>query len=365
MDTLLGITFGDWWRLLRENRFAVDRPYLGAATALTLRSLANSRGRRREERRFGAEIAGARVERPIFVLGHWRSGTTLLHELLARDARFAYPNLFEISNPHTFLCREDAIARLLDAAAAERRPMDAMEVTFRSPGEDEVAVSVASRRSPMLGWAFPRREAHYDRYYTFRGVPADDAARWLDALDWFLRKLTVRYRKPLVLKSPAHTGRVRLLLARFPDARFVHIHRDPFAVFRSTQQLYATAVPRSHLQRPSGPESEEAILARYADMYDAFFADRALIPPGRYAEVGFEELERDVVGVTGSVYRQLGLDGFDAVRPALEAYAESRAGYRKNEHAPLPAPLRRRIAERWAPAFREWGYAAEPVGDVV
>jgi hypothetical protein len=92
-------------------------------------------------------------------------------------------------------------------------------------------------------------------------------------------------------------------------------------------------------------------------MYDAFFSERGLIPEGRFCDVGFEDLERVPVEVVGSIYEALALPGFEDVRPRLEAYLESIAGYRKNRHDELPEPLRSRIAHEWARSFDEWGYA--------
>lgn len=355
MDSLRGITMSDWWRLLKQERFAVDPVYLGRAAALTLMARYNSRMKRREDEQFGAAVESAVVPAPLFVLGHWRSGTTLLHELLCNDERYAYPTAFQVSNPHTFLSREDEVARHLEAEAGSTRPMDNVVVTYKSPAEDEIGAAVVSLRSPLIASAFPRRETYYDRYYSFRGVPPAEVAEWRDAFLWFLRKLHVRHGRPMILKSPTHTARVRLLLEIFPDAKFVHIHREPYAVFRSTQKLQRDAVAYSHLHRPRA-DPNEGILARYRMMYEAFFEERGLIPPGQYCEVAFEELERDPLCQVARIYDELGLGDFDRVQPKIEAYTRDRADYRKNEHRPIASPLRERIAEEWAMGFREWGY---------
>src|SRR5207245_5469736 len=81
--------------------------------------------------------------------------------------------------------------------------------------------------------SFPQRYEHYTRYLTFAGVPAAELEEWKRTMVWFLKKLTLRYRRPIVLKSPPHTARIRLLLELFPEARFVNIHRDHGAVFLS------------------------------------------------------------------------------------------------------------------------------------
>ncbi|MCC6860459.1 MAG: sulfotransferase, partial [Bryobacterales bacterium] len=126
---------------------------------------------------------------PLFILGHWRSGTSLLQRLLAVDSRYAYPTSFEVVNPHTFLIREDRLSERLSRLPDRKRPMDEMILGFNSPGEDEMAVSLMSLRSPELGLSFPRRQEHYDRYLTFEGVPEADVARFRGAFLHFLRKL--------------------------------------------------------------------------------------------------------------------------------------------------------------------------------
>lgn len=352
----MGITFGKWLELLGENRYAVDRRYWGRALAVTALSLRNSYWHGVEMRRFGAEVEQAQVQPPLFILGHWRNGTTLLHELLIMDQQFAYANVFEVANPHLFLSLGDRVARALKDEPAQKRPMDNMQIKFDSPGEDEAAMAVVSLRSPAIGWVFPRREAFYDRYYTFRGVPLAEVREWQAACLWFYRKLSWKYRRPLVLKSPPHTGRVRALLELFPEARFVHIARDPYLVFRSTQNLYAKAVPSSYLQAPDLAQMDAGILRRYAAMYDAYLEDRALIPAGRLCDIRFEDLERDAVGQVGLIYEHLGLPGFAALRPRLEAYAAAKVNYQKNVHPPLDPALRERVAEAWGRYFAAWGY---------
>ena len=212
--------------------------------------------------------------------------------------------------------------------------------------------------SPYMGWCFPGDGADYDRYLTFRDVPDEEVARWEHALTTFLKKLTLRYGRPLVLKSPPHTARIRLLLGLFPDARFVHIHRDPYVVFRSTRHMIRAVQPLFHLREGPPQDGDDRILSVYTEMYDAYFEERGLIPEGRLCEVGYEDLERDPVGVVGSIYESLGLPGFEDLRPRLESYLGSIAGYRKNRHDDLPEPLAPPHRPRVGPELRRVGLRA-------
>lgn len=356
MDALIGITFRDWWSLLVENRFSVDPPYLSRAAFVTLASVRASYYRFKEERTYGAAVATTEIHPPVFILGHWRNGTTLIHEMFIRDTQFAYPNLFEVSHPSNFLVLEPMVERMLGDAPPEKRPMDNMEITFKSPGEDESALCVASLKSPLLGLVFTRRGAYYDRYLSFRGVPQAEVDVWKRVMRSFLQKLTFRYRRPVVLKSPPHTARLRLLLEMFPDARFVHVRRDPYVVFQSTMRMYEKAASEGYLQWTTRQDLEEAVLRRYRLMYEAYFEDRPLVPEGQLCEVAFEDLEKDKLGEMRRVYEQLGIPGWGAFRPGLERYVESLRTYEKNRHDGLPAEVCERIRREWSACFDAWGY---------
>ncbi len=354
---LAGITAGDWLRLLRENHFAVDPVYWHRAGFITLASLMNSVYRRREERLFDAAVAAVTVPPPLFVLGHWRTGTTHLHNLLAQDRnQFAFANTYQVVNPHTFLGTEDVNARRFAWLVPPKRPMDNVAMSFQAPQEDEFAPCLMSLRSLYLGISFARREEYYARYLTFRDVPREDVEAWKAALVWFLKKLTFKYHRPLVLKSPPHTARIRLLLEMFPGARFVHIHRNPYTVFQSFRHYFDTAMWHTYLQRPDLTGIDDRIIHRYNVLYDAFFAERSLIPKGHFHEVCFEQLERNPIGEMQTLYDTLNLAGFATFRPTLQRYVDSLAGYRKNEFSELEPVDRATIGHAWRRSFDEWHY---------
>jgi hypothetical protein len=352
-----GVTFGDWLRTLRDNRFAVHPRYWGRAAATTGVSLSNSLLRRWEEWRYGRRVREAAVPPPLFVLGIWRSGTTHLHNLLARDDRLAFPNMYQVFNPHTFLTTEAANAPIFQAFMPRTRPQDNVRLGVREPQEDEFALLGLTGLSFAMSWAFPRSAARYDRYLTFRGATPAEVARWQAALKWFVQKLAFKYGpRPLVLKSPGHTARIKLLLELFPDARFVHIHRHPYEVFRSTMHTTRQVWRWWALQRLDDGDLEGRTLRQYTEVFDAYFAERDLIPRGRFVELGFADLEKDPLGQVRRVYEALGLPDFDHVEPKLRDYVSSLGGYKKNEFRELPAELKRRVAREWRRCFREWGY---------
>lgn len=355
---MTGATFGIWWSLLRQNGFRLSPAYWHRAAVITAASLMNSAFAQWERQRHGAAIEAVKIRNPpLFILGHWRSGTTLLHDLLAQDAlQFQFANTYQVANPLTFLTTERAVTRLLPGLLPEKRPMDNMALAFTSPQEDEFAPLLMTGLSVYLGVSFPQTGAKYERYLSFRGVPQPEIARWQAALLGFMKKLSLTDSRALLLKSPPHTARIRHLLEMFPDARFVHIHRDPYTVFQSQRHFFDTAGWYTYLQRPDLGAIDEGILQRHETMYDAYFEDLPLIPEGQFAELRFDRLEAAPVAEIAGVYDRLGLAGFDSFRPRLEAYVESLSGYRKNSFAPLDETTRAMVAARWRRSFDHGGY---------
>ena len=352
---LYGISFDEWTRLVWRHRFTIDARYWPRGIFMTGTSALTSIFKAYEDRVYGPQFDAVKVEAPVFILGHWRSGTTHLHNLLAVDERFAYPNVWQALNPHTFLSTE-RYANTFRFAFPTTRIMDNVRFGTGVPFEDEFAVC-GTAHSPFFSWVLPRSADHYDRYLTFRDVPPHEVAQWKAALGRFYKKLTWKHNRPLLLKSPPHTARVKLLLDMFPHARFVHIHRNPYDVFRSTKRQVEVMARATRLQNPDWTHADARIIERYQELYDVFFAQQALIPPGQFHEVGYEQLEHDPIGTVQEIYEALALPPFAVVQPALERYVASIATYRKNTHSELPDALRREIVQAWGRSFERWGYA--------
>jgi hypothetical protein len=355
---LAGITAGDWWKLLHDNRFRISPAYAHRAAFITVLSLFNSWHRRIEQNRFNDQIEATEITRaPLFILGHWRSGTTHLQNLLAQDNDlFAYANTYQVINPHTFLTTEEINTRRFSWMLPSKRPMDNMALSFQSPQEDEFAPLLTCLLSPYLGTSFPEREEFYSRYLTFAEASPDEIARWKSAFTWFLKKLTFKYDRALLLKSPPHTARIRILLELFPDARFIHIHRHPEQVFQSFRHFYDTAMWHTYLQRPDREVIDGEIIARYRSLYGAFLADRDLIPTGNFHELSFDQLESDPLGSVKHIYQTLSLPGIDRALPKIASYVATLETYEKNRLTPLDEFTRQRLRDAWSPVYTRWGY---------
>jgi len=353
-----GFTFSDWFTLLRQAHFRIAPRYIPRALLITLNSLTVTAVSRGEQRTFGEALARTTIHPPVFILGHWRSGTTHLHNLLSVDPQFAYPNFFQTTQPHSFLTTEERASksRALKALAPKTRLIDNMKASLDAPMEDEVALTILCGLSPVLSSVFPHRTTHFDRYLTFRDVPELEIAAWKQAFTGFVRKLSLKYGRPVILKSPPHTCRIRLILELFPDARFIHIHRNPYAVFLSYKRSTQIMNKLIQLQLPDLDHLDDRIINQYRAMYDAYFEEVDLIPAGRFHELAYEALEQDPIGELRSIYTSLGIEGFSTVEPLLNEYLGTLRDYRKSELPGIEPALKQRIAAVWAQCFNTWDY---------
>jgi hypothetical protein len=353
----LGFTFGAWWRVLWRNRFAVSPHRIGMALLCTCVSVIHSGLRVLQTLIYGRRIRRTQVaDGPVFIVGHWRSGTTLLHELLAQDPQHAYPTSYQCFAPHHCLLTERWCKRIFSFLLPKQRPMDNMAVGFDRPQEDEFALCTLGLPSPYWVLGFPNR-SQCPEYLDLRGLPPKALRRWKRVAAHFVKLLTYRHGKRIILKSPTHTARVGVLREMFPRARFIHIVRDPDVLFPSTVNLWKKLCETQHIQTPRFEGLEEFVFSTFERMYAAFERDRPSLPADAFYEVRYEDLVRDPLGQLRVMYERLALGDFETARPAIERYLAEVQDYQTNRYT-IPPDTKAEVHRRWAPYAKRYGYAA-------
>jgi hypothetical protein len=178
---------------------------------------------------------------------------------------------------------------------------------------------------------------------------------WKDALMDFLQTVSLRRRKRLVLKSPPHTCRIKVLKEMFPNAVFIHIVRNPYVVFPSTVNLWKSLYSQQSLQTPHLNGLEEYVFETFSRMHAKLEATRHLVDDDHFYQLRYEDLVRDPVREMRALYDHLGLGEFDELRPRLDNYLASVAGYETNRYE-LKPEMRRRIRQRWGEIIKRYGY---------
>ncbi len=292
---------------------------------------------------------------PVFILGHWRSGTTHLYNAMALGG-FGFPAPVDVGLPWDMLGLGRVLRPLLDRALPEGRWIDRVPVTPTSPQEDEIAIASMTPLSFYHGIYFPRRfDALIDRGLFFDGCTPHEIAGWERRFTLFLRKLARATGRPLLIKNPVYTGRVARLRRLLPGAKFVHIHRDPVDVFLSMRNFYAKLLPPLALQRAAPPDIDATILRVWRRMMTAYDAETAGLGAPELVEIGYPALEADPVAALRRIYAELELGGFDAALPRFEAYFDAVRDFRKNAFAVDPAAVAM-VEAACGPWIDRWGY---------
>ena len=351
----LGCSFSAWARLLIRNRFAVHWSRWHFAVLYTFLSVVNSYLGLWQKILFGRRVAKTVIaDSPIFIVGHWRTGTTLLHELLDLDDRHTGPTGYECLAPQHFLLTE-RFAWCAEFLVSKHRAMDNMGLSLHHPQEDEFVWCMQGQPSPYLTLAFPNRPPQHERYLDLEQLTSRELEAWKRTLFRFVQQVYFRRRRTVILKSPTHSFRIKVLLDIFPQAKFIHIVRDPYVVYPSTIHLLK-ALSRVHgLQRPTFERLDENVLSTYLDLYRKLDEGRKFVDPSRFYELRYEDLIADPEGQLRRLYEHLGLGGFEQYRPRLRRYLADHADYETNTYE-LTAEQRAIVTERWGEVIHRYRY---------
>jgi hypothetical protein len=351
------MTASAWFGMLRRNGFRVSPSRAYLVLLISVASVFNSLLAFVQRLAFGKELERTELRSdPIFVLGHWRSGTTLLHELLALDTRHRAPSTYACLAPSHFLVSEKLLGPLLRYLLPKHRSQDNVRVDLKHAQEDEWALCVLGLPSPYLAAAFPNQRPHACEYFDLRGLGAAELARWKNMWVRFLRAVAFRASEQrLVLKSPLHTARIEVLLELFPNARFVHVVRDPHAVYPSTIRLWKRLAEDEGLQASRLEQLDAFVLNNYTRLQRSFERNRHRIHPRRICQIRYEDLVRDPVATLRSIYRELDLGEFEAIRPQVESHAVEMSKFEKNRFQPALEETRQ-VDRHWGEFIEKFGY---------
>ena len=265
------------------------------------------------------QIGDAPVERPLFILGLPRTGTSILHELFAQDPANRVPMTWEVMHPYpppeaatyetdpriaTVEKHLAGIDRLIPGFSS-MHPMGA-----RLPQE---CVAITQHEFASMVWPTTHRVPRYASWLdgTDHGPVYAAHRRWLQYLQW--KAPAERW----MLKSPGHLWTLDALLREYPDARIVQTHRDPLRVLASLVSLVCTL--RSIATDDIDPHEVGAEWSvRLADGMNRAMAvrDRGLLPPAQVFDMQFREFLRDEIAMVRRIYTHFGM--------TLSAEAEAR-----------------------------------------
>lgn len=353
---IMGTNLKLWLKLLMKNRFNISLRYLPRIflisvvitlfTPLTLYELL----------KFRKQAKNIEIKKdPIFIIGHWRTGTTHLQNLLLNDNQFGYLNLVEATFPHLMLGNYKLIRFLMKPLIPKTRPMDAMKMGPDTPQEHEFALTNLCLHSPLTSLFFLNKEEEYLKYASFQHAPETELSEWKQAFSNLLRKLTFKEKgKQLLLKNPLDIFRISLLLDIFPNSKFIHIYRNPYNVFYSMIKLYQTNTKLFWFQKPDF-NLENFIFRIYSAMYQELYKELHKIPPTNIIEIKYEDLIDSPSQQLNRIYDHLSFGDYDLVKENMEQYILSLKEY-EVDYYDISHENKQLIYSKWQEFIDKWNY---------
>lgn len=310
--------------------------------------------------RFGNRIRKHRIMNPpVFILGHYRSGTTYLQRMFIQDQRFGYTSLFQTVLPEIMLLTERTLTPLFDSISklfGIKNHFHRMPLTWsRFPGEEDVGMTALLQPSAsQWGQLFPARNKFYlDNYILFRGEKVS-IQQWKDDYQFYLKKISLQNKsKPLVLKNPPNTARIKVLLSLFPDARFIHIMRNPSDVFASTRNLRKVIRVNYGLGPCDENAEDERIINNYKAIMDQYLLEKELIPSEQLIEIAYEDFIHEPLSTLQSIYQHLALPSFNDCKNHMHALSAGARSYKMLRHQ-LSPECRLRIEKEFSLYTHYW-----------
>jgi hypothetical protein len=352
-----GSSLLNWFRVIKQNDFKIDWQFIPKALYVTLMIGMMSPFRWYEKIKLDPQIIKTSVAPPLFIIGHFRSGTTYLHYLLGQDPSLGYVSTFETMTPGMIIAHEKMFRDIVKNHLPAKRPMDDLEMHANLPYEEEYAIANLSVYSFYQGWYFPRKWKYFfDRYVLFKNVSKSVIREWKDVYLYFLKKISYKNDgKRILLKSPLNTARINEILDIFPDAKFIHIYRNPYKVYMSTWKLYKNILPLFSFQHITSEELDDNIIYSYKEIYSKFLKEKNLIPKKNLIEFSYEDFIVEPLKYLKLSYEQLGLEGFSNAELFFEKYCNKHRDYIPSTYR-ISESIKKKIQEEWSLIFDAYDY---------
>ena len=353
---LFGISIKNWIKLLEKNG-GVDKNYISRGIFITLSSIFITPARTLFKLKYNTKIDKTRIEHPpVIIIGHWRTGTTYLHELLSQDPQFCYVSLWNTLLPDSFLILEP-IKKFLSNFLPKKRPMDEIRVDIDGPYEEEAGIAVLSPWSFFHCLHFARNaEEQYLKSIHFKNLKEEEKNEWKNNYLKFMK--TVSYAnngKRLLLKNPANTARITTLLELFPKANFIHIYRNPYKVYLSTIKMRNRVLDKLALQNAQEKEIDKQVIENYKRLMKSYFDQEKQIPTNKLVNIKYEDLVSSPIEQVKKIYSRLELPGLEDALPEMQKYLEKQKDYKTNIYS-IDEKIINHVKNNWDFTINRWGY---------
>lgn len=300
---------------------------------------------------------------PVFILGFYRSGTSYLHHFLTQDDRLGYHSVFQMVVPEIMLSCEKWLRPILQFISRIFKLQDKVHripLDFGYPGEEDATMTTSlNPRGAQWGYFFPNMmNEYFQKYVLFENIPHTELELWKQDFLFLLKKISLaNHNKQLVLKSPPHTARIKLLLSLYPNAKFIFIHRNPYEVYLSNKRFWKVT---QSIYAIGGTESTDVnwtIMDTYSKLMHRYLQEKNLIPQGQLIEIAYEDLIQEPLETIRRIYETVHLDDFNYCENKMKLFVENQRSFVRINHERIPETERKLVNEKLMPFIKNWNYS--------
>ena len=355
ISTLAGTTLSNYFKVLRGNR--IDRKYYLKTLLTGLIATLGTPFQWYEGLKFNKKVRAFEFkEPPLFVVGHWRGGTTYIHNLMCQDPQAGYITTYQSVFPNN-LSSKILFKTFMKATMPDKRPSDNVKLSINFPQEEEFALGNLHPYSYYNLWFFPERyKEYYEKYVRFNQVSDDVKKTWKSEFQKLvIKSLLNTSGQRAIIKNPVNTGRIQTLLEIFPEAKFIHIYRNPIIVFLSTRKFFLELMPTLTFQNYTDDEVVEMNVLIYKMIYEDYLNQKKLIPKNNLIELKFEDFESDPIYWLKYIYEKFEYQYSQDLETTFKNYITSLGGYKKNKYKIQKEDLNM-VLDNWGEYMKHFEY---------
>lgn len=282
-----------------------------------------------------SDITNIPISRPIFVLGFPRTGTTLLHNLLALDSASRSPKMWEVLNPAPSLDKNNRQSKTL-INEAEKFVKSAYYLAPQLPAIHALSSTGPDECLKLLENTFI--SPHFCLFFNVQGywnwLLKRDKEAFIEVYKYHRKQLQIlnwyEPGKRWVLKTPLHSFFLEALLDVYPDAHIIHLHRDPHVAIPSFCSL-AAANRRIFYGQQNPHQLGRLTIEFFKEMNDRAINARDSADRSQFYDVSYSSLVTNPAGTVREIYEYFGLVYSEELDMKIEKWLFDNP---KNKHGP-------------------------------
>ena len=356
VNTLIGCR----WNVLKdiERHFPVDKKFSRRYWWSKRIAWILNQAAKLDDLVFNRKVSDLSIDHPpVFIIGHWRSGTTLVHHYLTRVFPAAYPTTYQSVFTNNLFGFQGFIKWVMQLFLPGKRPTDHIRMHSNNPQEEEMALGNSIFFSFYYWLFFPGNAREIENRFLFPNKSNENEYQSFKSYyKTFVKRCLLNTKgKVFISKNPSNTPRIKVLLELFPNARFVYIHRNPYEVIESTKLFFHSVISGMQLQDVENQDFESFVVDLYQKLIQRYDAEKDLIPVDQLQEIKYENLVASPQSVLADVVEMLNLD----IEPDLEKafrLIEETDSYKRREYR-FSKKYIREVNLKISDLIRRQGYA--------